>query len=351
MFGIKKRHAKPLKIVLGVTAVLIAVASYFGYTLYEKTFNNNVALESGKKAIVYLRPGNTMEDLVDTLKNQGLLINMESFKWMAEYKGLDDKIKPGRYVLRPGMNNRELVNMFIGGLQEPFLVFINKQRTKEQFADYISSKFVFESGDLHDLLNNSDFLDEIGSDPETVLGMMISDSYEFRWTDSPEAFLRRMKTKYDSFWNDERVNKADQIGLDPSEVIVLASIVEEETAMEDEKAAVARLYLNRLDRDMLLQADPTVKYAVGDFSITRVLYRHLEVDSEYNTYKYKGLPPGPICIPYKSTLEAVLNPDGHDYIFMCARDDFSGYHNFAKTNRQHEINRQKYIRAYRERFN
>lgn len=351
LFGIRNRHARPLKIIFAVLAVIIAVASYYGYKLYSRALADNVALESGKKSIIYIYPNSTYEDLLDSLDANSILVNTESFKWMAGFKDLPSKIKPGRYVLRAGMNNRKIVNMFIAGLEEPFMVFINKKRKVQPFADYIASKFMFDTGELLTILNNRDFLGELGYTPDNVLGMMISDSYEFRWTDTPEMFVRRMKTEYDKYWDEERKQKAFKLGLEPQDVIILASIVEEETAKEDEKPAVAELYLNRLEKNMLLQADPTVKYAVNDFTITRVLYRHLEVESPYNTYKYKGLPPGPICIPFKTTLEAVLNPDEHDYLFMCAKHDFSGYHNFAKTNRQHEINRQKYIKAYKERYN
>jgi UPF0755 protein len=175
--------------------------------------------------------------------------------------------------------------------------------------------------------------------------MFIPDTYEFYWTTSAKQFADRMKNEYERFWNDERKNRAEQINLNPVEVITLASIVQSETAKKEELKTVAGLYINRLKRGQLLQADPTVKYAVGDFSLKRILNLHLEIESPYNTYKYVGLPPGPINFPETESIDAVLNFEKHNYIFMCAKEDFSGYHNFAGTLAEHNRNAAKYRAA------
>ena len=179
------------------------------------------------------------------------------------------------------------------------------------------------------------------------MSIFLQDTYEMYWTISPKDFILRMQKEYERYWNKKRRDSAEEIGLTPLEVITLASIVDEETVKDDEKPTVAGLYLNRLKRGWRLQADPTVRFARGDFSANRVYLKDLETESEYNTYKIDGLPPGPICIPAKSSIEAVLHPDDHDYMFMCAKPDFSGYHNFARTGAEHERNRQEWIRALR----
>ena len=343
--NIRKRHARPLKIVGLILGAAIIGLGYYGYTLYERVMKGNVADE----AIIYVPTGSDYGDLMDTLNAHHLLKDQDDFEWVAGKMSLEGAVKPGRYHVKPGMSNRVLVNMFRGGLQEPVMVHINKKRTKEDFADYISTKLELNRDTLLTLLNDSAYLDQFGVTPETAFTLFISDSYEFWWNTDARAFMKRMKEEHDAYWTDERVALAKHWGLTPQEAVILASIVEEETAMDDEKPKVARVYLNRLERHWPLQADPTVKYALGDFGLKRILYAHLEVESPYNTYKIQGLPPGPICIPFKSSLEAVLHPADHDYMFMCAKDDFSGYHNFARTQAEHERNRQRYIRALNER--
>ena len=345
MFTIRKRHARPLKIIGLVLAIAILGLAYYGYTLYQRVMAGNVAQEQ----VIYLPTGSDYQDLMDTLERHALLKRLDDFEWVAEKMSLEGAVKPGRYRVKPGMSSRELVNMFRGGLQEPVMVHINKKRTKEEFADYISTKLELDKDSLLALLNNAIYLEQFGVSPETAFTLFISDSYELWWNTNARAFVERMKKEYDAYWTEERKSLAEKWGLSPQEAVILASIVEEETAMDDEKPKVARVYLNRLEQGWALQADPTVKYAVGDFGLKRILYAHLEIESPYNTYKIRGLPPGPICIPFKSSIEAVLHPADHEYMYMCAKDDFSGYHNFARTNAEHERNRQKYIRALNER--
>lgn len=347
LFNIRKRHARPLRIIAIILFLGILGGGYYAYTLYQRIFNPNIS--GSTNIVLYLRPGVQVEDLTDSLVKYQVLDNVKSFAWVRSQMDYSGAVKPGRYVLQPGMNNREIVNLFRGGFQEAILLPIVKKRTLPDLADYLAERLLLTTNDLMVAFQDEALLDSLGVSQEELIGLFIADSYQMYWTTSAEDLLWRMKREFDAYWNEERRNKAASYGLTPMEVITLASIVEEETAQEEEKAKVAGLYLNRLDRGWLLQADPTVKYAVGDFSLRRVLFEHLEVESPYNTYKNKGLPPGPICIPFKSTVEAVLNAAQHDYLYMCAKEDFSGYHNFARTARQHAINRQKYIRALNQR--
>ena len=193
-----------------------------------------------------------------------------------------------------------------------------------------------------ELLNDDEILKEFGFDKRTIMSMFMPNTYQFYWNTTALAFLIKMHEIYSDFWNEERLGKAKAINMSQQEVSVLASIVEQELANYDEAQRIAGVYINRLKNGMLLQADPTLKFAVGDWSIRRVLDRHKEIDSPYNTYKYAGLPPGPICIPSVKAIEAVLNYEKHDYMFFCARPDYSGYHNFSKTSAQHG----RYAREY-----
>lgn len=204
---------------------------------------------------------------------------------------------------------------------------------------------MLDSATVASALTDSLTCARLGYTPQTIACLFIPNTYEVYWDMTLDQFLARMTKEKDRFWNDERRQKAKDIGLTPEEVVTLASIVDEETAKNDEKPIIAGLYMNRLKRGMLLQADPTVKYAVGDFTLQRILYRHLEVDSPYNTYKYAGLPPGPLRIPSIRAIDGVLNYTHHNYLYMCAKEDLSGRHNFARTLAEHSRNAQRYQSA------
>jgi peptidoglycan lytic transglycosylase G len=345
MLQIKQRHKKPLRIITVLFVIGILVSAYYINRIYKNAFKPNINLDGNQTYVLYLRNNETLRVLKDTLIRHDLLIDTASFNWMADYKKMEGNIKSGRYVINGNMTNRGLCNKIMAGYQDPFMLIINKKRTKKDFAGYIGSRFLFPSDSLLVLLRNPDYCNEMGFDTNSIMAIFISDSYEFHWTTSAKGFMQRMKKEFGKYWSDEKRQKIALNGINPVEAIILASIVDEETAKNDEKPRIAGLYINRLKKNWKLQADPTVKFALGDFSLNRILFEHLEIDSRYNTYKYEGLPPGPICIPYKSSIEAVINSEKHDYMYMCAKEDFSGYHNFAKTHRQHVANRQKYIRA------
>ncbi|MFO8000517.1 MAG: endolytic transglycosylase MltG [Marinilabilia sp.] len=335
--------------IIGVFALIIVIGGYFFLNLRNKVFASNVEIKDRDTANLYIPTGSTYEEVTGLLEVSGHLKDLDDFKWVAEIKDYPGNIEPGRYVLHDGMNNNELVNMLRGGMQTPVKVTFNNIRTKEELAGKVAGSIEADSTELLNALNDTTLLENFGFTPATVFAMTLPNTYEMWWNTDAESFIKRMHEEYEDFWNEERRNAADSVGLTPKEVAVLASIVDEETIKEDEKRTVAGVYINRLDQGIKLQADPTIKYVMGDFSINRVLTQDLATISPYNTYLNEGLPPGPIRVPSSGGIEAVLDHENHDYLYMCAKDDFSGYHNFAETLRQHNINARKYRRALQER--
>ena len=243
---------------------------------------------------------------------------------------------------RKDWNELELIRELRNGQQTAVRFTFNSIRTKEDLVERADKQLMLDGCELMDYLNDAHRCDSLGFNLETISVMFIPNTYEIYWNISPKRFLQRMKKEYDVFWNEQRRAKAQEIGLTQVEVAILASIVEEESAVSDEYPTIAGLYINRLKRGMPLQADPTVKFAVGDISLQRILNTHLEVESPYNTYKHIGLPPGPIRIPSIKGLDAVLNYRQHNYLYMCAKEDFSGRHNFAVTLGEHNRNADRY---------
>jgi UPF0755 protein len=333
------------KFIVVFFAIALIVAGLRGYQLYMYVFNENVKTE---KAFI-IPEGATFSQVTDTLEKNDILLNYKAFRWVSKKKSYPALIKPGRYLFKKGMNTNQIVNMLRAGEQEPLDVTFNNARFKEDLAGKVSRYLQADSLSILRLFNDKKKIEEYGFTPETFKAMFIPNTYEFYWTTSAEEFADRMKREYDRFWNETRRQKAEAIGLTPVEVTTLASIVQEETVKADELKRVAGLYINRLKRGMLLQADPTVKFAVGDFSLRRILNGHLEIDSPYNTYKYAGLPPGPINFPEASAIDAVLNYEKHDYLYMVARADFSGYHHFSKTLAEHNRHAARYRAALNER--
>ncbi|OFX45463.1 MAG: aminodeoxychorismate lyase [Bacteroidetes bacterium GWA2_30_7] len=346
----KKKNSKLklfLKIFFSVILILIISGGIIGYHYYKKIYYPNIIVKD--KDYLYIPTGSTFQDVVRIIENRRLVKDINSFEWVAELKKYPEKVRAGKYLLRKNMNNNELVNLLRAGLQTPVMVVFNNARTKEQLAGKVSKNIEADSSHVISLLDSDSFVTKYGFNSESIMTMFIPNSYELFWNTSAEQFFDRIATEYKQFWSDERKNKAKSLGLSQSEVSILASIVEQETIKKDERPRVAGVYLNRLKKKILLQADPTVIYAMGDFTIKRVLREYLNYDSPYNTYKYVGLPPGPICLPSISSIDAVLNSEKHDYIFFCAKEDFSGYHNFAKTAEQHGINAVKYRMALNKR--
>jgi UPF0755 protein len=260
-----------------------------------------------------------------------------------------DRILPGRYRILNGMSNKELVVLLRSGRQEPVKLVFNNIRIRQQLASRVAAVLEADSASLMALLNDNAYLREFGLDSAGCLTLFIPNTYDFYWNTSADQFFRRMHREYQVFWNQGRKEKARRAALTRHQVSVLASIVEQETRQHDEKPLIAGVYINRYRKGLKLEADPTLVFALGDFSVRRVLSRYKEIDSPYNTYKYVGLPPGPICIPSIASIDAVLNYAEHPFLYFCARPDFSGYHVFAKSYNEHLANARRFHRELNRR--
>ncbi len=340
------RRKKILAVGLLLLFMAGAIASFLAYTI---VFQPNLDLEGRKYVHFYIPTGSSFQDVRDQLQSDGLIRNMRSFTFLAERKNYPNRVMPGRYRLHQRMGNNELINLLRSGNQDPVMVTFNNIRTKEQLAGSLGSQLEADSLSILRLLNDSALLESYGKNPHTAPLLFLPNTYEFFWNASARQIMERMHREYQVFWNDSRIQKANEAGLSPVQAGILASIVERETSKVDEMARIAGVYINRLRRNMPLQADPTVVFAVGDFSITRVLNRHLAVDSPYNTYRYSGLPPGPISLPEPRVIDQVLQYENHNYLFFCAKDDFSGYHAFARTYPEHLANARRYHQALNQR--
>ena len=294
---------------------------------------------------LFIRPEDNFEKVLALLTENGCLERVGPFKKMAWLKEYDKNVRPGAYKLQPGWSVNTLVNILRSGTQTPVMVTFNNIRTWEELSGRLARQLESDSASFARLFKDDSVAIKMGYKPETLQALFIPNTYSFYWTTSPAGFLNRMKREYDQFWNETRRLKARALGLNTVEVATLASIVQEESNKNDEKPVIAGVYLNRLKGNIPLQADPTIRYALKDFTIRRVLRTHLAVESPYNTYLNPGLPPGPINFPEISSLDAVLNFKQHDFLYFCAKEDFSGYHNFAKTLYEHNLNAQKYQAA------
>ncbi len=320
-------------IVFGVITLL-----FIGIDLYRIIFQKNV----NHSGLIHIPTGSSFDQVLDTLNQGGYLRDTTSFKWLATQKKYNLRILAGAYFIDKDWNNNQLVNHLRSGVQLPVKVTFNNIRFREELAARLSTYLEPDSCTFIKEFNNERLADSLGFTCESFPAMVIPNTYEFYWNTTPLEFLERMKLEYLRFWNPSRTEKAHNLGLSPLEVVTIASIVQEESNKRDEKPRIAGVYLSRLKKGWLLQADPTVKYAMGSFQIKRILTKHLAFDSPYNTYKYSGLPPGPINFAEISSIEAVLNAEKHTYFYFCAKEDFSGYHNFANSLAEHNRNAAKY---------
>ncbi|MCB0823266.1 MAG: endolytic transglycosylase MltG [Bacteroidales bacterium] len=341
----RRKKSRFGKVIYTILFILILGALGLAYQLWVTIFKPNTWVPDNEPLAFYVPSGTDYDELKSLLYSHGVIINRKTFEWLAEKKKLTGNVKPGKYMIESGLNNNEVINLLRGGQQTPVKLIFNNIRTKQELAQSISSQIEADSLSIIRLLNDSSYLKVIGFNPQTVLALFIPNTYEVYWTMTAREFIDRMYMEYNKFWTTTRISKAEAIGLTPVEVSTLASIVDKETTKVDEMPAIAGVYTNRLKYGWRLQADPTVVFAWGDFDIRRVLNIHKMIDSPYNTYKYYGLPPGPICIPTIAAIDAVLNKEDNSYMYFCAKDDFSGYHVFASTNDQHIINANRYQRA------
>ncbi|WP_421809595.1 endolytic transglycosylase MltG [Flagellimonas sp.] len=340
-----------LKKILWTVALLgLLVCGFVAYQIYNAIFSPNTQFNNNE-AFVYIASDATFTDVKSSL--EPLLKDLSTFEAVAKRKGYVTNIKAGKYALKKGMNNNEIINT-LRSANIPVRVSFNNQESLESLAGRISEQLEADSMSLVQAFNDSDFLRETNFDEDSKLGMYLPNTYEFFWNTKAEGFRDRMLKEYRAFWNEERLQKAKAQNLTPEQVIALAAVVQKETAKVDERRRVAGVYLNRIRKGILLQADPTVIFAIKketgnyDTIIKRVLYRDLEMDSPYNTYKYAGVPPGPITMPDISSIEAVLNPEKHEYLYFVADVSNFGYHMFAKTLAQHNRNKVQYTRWLNE---
>ena len=344
MEQLKKRNRKRIFIwIASITLLLIVAIAAFLYSLVFKP------IELTEEVYIYIDEERDYETVVDQLKEKVELPNEDVFRLLADRMNYPNMVKTGRYAIEDGMTMPDLIRALRSGSQVPINLTFNNIRTMENLAGRLSSQLMADSISILDVLNDTSVAAKYGFNEQTFGSMFIPNTYEVYWDTNVESLIERMKREYDSFWNTERRAKAQKLGLTPLEVTTLASIVEEEATYADEYPIVAGLYINRLNRGMRLEADPTVKFAVGDATLRRILFKHIQVESPYNTYKIDGLPPGPIRIPSTSAINATLSPAQHNYIFMCAKDDLSGRHNFAVTHAEHARNARAYQKALNER--
>lgn len=335
---------KKTKIYLIVIITFSVMLTSLSFYFYQAFFSPNALVDKEEPYLLKIPSNATFKQVSDSLYNNGVINDIITFSFVAKVLDYQEAVKSGLYTIPPKTNNLNLIRILRGG-QTPIKVTFNNIRTKEDLAERLTRNLEVQPEQLLNLLSDSVYIMKFGFEEETIMSMFIPNTYELWWNSSPESLFDRMYREYEKFWTEERREKARKIGLSPIEVSTLASIVQAETQKADERPRVAGVYMNRLRINMPLQADPTLIFAAGDFSIRRVLNTHKELDSPYNTYKYTGLPPGPINLPEISALDAVLNYEVHDYLYFCAKDDFSGYHAFATNFNEHLNNARKYQAA------
>ncbi len=299
--------------------------------------------------LVKVRRGSSVEVVCDSLAGNVDVAFAKRVERLLNLTGADLSERHGAFKVDKGDSPFTVMRRLRSGQPSGIRFTFNNVRTKEEWAGRVGETFMMEKAEMLQALNDSALCAKYGKNTSTIVAMLLPDSYEFYWDLTPEQLLDRMHDYYDKFWTSERVEKAHALGLTPEQVATIASIVEEETAKTDERGKVARLYLNRVAQHMPLQADPTVKFAIGDFGIRRITHEMLRVQSPYNTYRNPGLPPGPIRLAEKATIDAVLDAPEHDFLYMCAKSDFSGYHSFAKDYAEHMSNAHRYQAALNER--
>jgi UPF0755 protein len=334
------------KFIFAFAAIIVIALVLTGVFYYLRYFGPNV---TDKQEYLYIHTGATYDDVYKTIRDEHMVKDTTTFNWAAENMKYMNRVKPGRYHLKSGMSNRKLINMLASGTQEPITLSFHNLRLKEEFAGLVSKKIEADSTSIIRLLDSSKFVEQYGFTTDNVYAVFIPNTYQLYWNTSPEKLFKRMYANYDKFWTPERKQRAVEINLSPVQVSVLASIVDAEALHDDEMPTIAGLYLNRLKKGMKLESDPTVIFAKNDFTIKRVLNKYLSFNSPYNTYLHTGLPPGPIMMPSVNAINAVLDYKKTDYIYMCAKADFSGYHAFATNIADHLVNAHQFQQALNER--
>ncbi|MBD2766308.1 endolytic transglycosylase MltG [Hymenobacter sp. BT664] len=336
-----KRRRRWATVSVVFTLTLVCFSFYF----YQVFFTANIETK-GKPTYVVVHRGQDWQQALRTIEATGVVVDRLSLHFVAKLMKYPGHVKPGRYELKDGYTNRQLINVLKAGLQSPLKLTFTNVRLRRELADKLSDQIDARPREIDSLLSSPSYTRGLGFDTTTVLSMFIPNTYELYWNTSADNLMKRMKKEYEKFWTPARDAAREKRHLTRAEVSTLASIVEAEQQQHpDERPRIAGVYLNRLKRGMKLQADPTVVYANGDFTIKRVLNVHLQKDSPYNTYKYAGLPPGPINLPSIASIDAVLKPESNNYLYFCAKEDFSGYHAFATNEAEHTLNARRYQAA------
>ena len=324
------------KVLTVLVIITIASATAMLFTVYKIVYKGNIDTHGKNSVYIYIKSTDSFEDVMNELATKNILINLNTFKQLAQYKGYHKTIKPGKYLLKAGMNNNQVVNILKAGLEEKIKFNLNNIRTIEQLGARLENNTEIDSATFVEYIYSEVFLSEAGLSKANAITYFVPGEFEFKsWATGIKDVIKKAEEISRAFWSSksELLNK---LNLSQQEIYTLASIVQlEQTQHVEERPTIAGVYLNRLKKGMKLQADPTVIFAVGDFTINRVLNKHLEIDSPFNTYKFEGLPPGPICIPTLHALNAVLNYKKHDYIFFCAKEDLSGKHYFTSSYNDH----------------
>ena len=333
-----------MKIRIYVIAAVLVLASIGGFVA-GRYFSDNRNPNFTEEYVLYVHPDMTADQVKDSLATGAGMLRPKSIDRTFKEMEVSSKMKPGRYVIEPSATSIYVARMLVFGWQTPQNMTLSGTiRSKGSIARKISSQMMVDSTSIADALNDKAFLEQYGFTPENVFSLFLPDTYQMYWTASVKDIFDRFKKEYDVFWNADRLAKAEALKLTPLQVSVMASIVNGETLQKKEYATIAGVYLNRLRTGMKLQADPTIAFCF-DYTLDRILKKHLTVESPYNTYKYKGLPPAPINVPNKACIDAVLNAEKHKYIYFCADPSFDGTHRFAVTYNEHLRNAREFQRA------
>ena len=339
----KKQSSILKKIIISILLITLIVGGVGAYFAYKTIYQSNVNLGDKKSQIIYIPTGSTFDDVVRVLSENSILENRTTFEFLSEKKKYKNAVKPGKYRILANMNNNALINLLRAGIQEPVEINFNGLHTVNELIGRVGRLIEADSLSLFLATHNNGYLSKYGFSSDNLQALFIPNTYEFYWNTSVDQFFDRMAKEYKTFWTDARKAKAKAMGYSQTEATVLASIVQGEQCCDnEEKKVIAGLYINRLHKNMKLESDPTVIYAIGDFTTQRVSYEDKNIQSPYNTYFINGLPPGPINFVQPTSIDAVLNYNKNNYIFMCAKEDLSGKHYFSTTYEQHLANAKKY---------
>lgn len=339
----KRRKNKfiPLVFVL----IILGAAAFYIYTqIYKK-----VSLKDKKFTFLYIKHEDSMNDLISELSSEGIIENTQTFKWLAEEMNLDKNMHAGKYRITNGMNMRQIINLIKYNKQEKIKLTFNYQiHNLEEFVNYVDDKLEMSEDDIWNFLQDDEKLETLFKlDPDNCFALIVPGLVELSWAITPDDFFKVLKDRYTKVWTSTRISQAKKIGFSVPEVITIASIVQSESLIESEQEKIAGVYINRLRKNMPLQADPTLKFANERFDDKRVYNVDKEINSPYNTYKYKGLPPGPICLVTQQAIDATLNYNRHNYIYFCAKPSLNGYSDFSSTYLEH----QRFAAAYQRAMN